>query len=162
MELVRPFLERAGLLPTSKGTRLDEALQNRIEAVLSAAGERIRVAGDVLNFPEFFVDDEQLAYDEKALQKRIAAPDASALLVRFRACLAEVDPFEAQAIQCAMERFVAAEGISIGQIIHALRVAVTGRAVGLGMFETLAILGKQTCLLRIDRALELATSRPAR
>ena len=46
-----------------------------------------------------------------------------------------------------------AEGINIGQIIHAVRVAVTGKAVGFGLFETLAILGKARCLARIDRAL---------
>ena len=40
----------------------------------------------------------------------------------------------------------------MGEIIHALRVAVTGKAVGVGMFETLAILGRESTLCRIDRA----------
>ena len=44
--------------------------------------------------------------------------------------------------------------IKIGDIIHALRVAVTGKGVGLGMFEALEILGKERCLTRIDRCLE--------
>ena len=48
-----------------------------------------------------------------------------------------------------------AKGIKIGQIVHALRVAVTGKAVGFGLFETLAILGRERCLARIDRALTL-------
>ena len=41
----------------------------------------------------------------------------------------------------------------IGQIIHALRVAVTGKAVGFGLYETLAVLGKERCLARIKQAL---------
>ena len=41
-------------------------------------------------------------------------------------------------------------------MIHALRVAVTGKAVGFGMFEILEILGRDSCLARIDRALRLA------
>ena len=45
------------------------------------------------------------------------------------------------------------EEIKIGQIIHALRVAVTGKGVGFGMFETLEVLGKDSCLKRIDRTL---------
>ncbi len=154
VELVRPFLERAGLLPAPRKGPRDEPLEQRIEAVLEAAGDRIRVAGDVLGFPEFFVDDEQLSYEEKAFRKRIAAPGAAELLARFRDCLAEVEPFEAEPIQRAMEQFIEAEGIRIGQIIHAVRVAVTGRAVGLGMFETLAILGREASLRRIDRALQ--------
>ena len=42
-------------------------------------------------------------------------------------------------------------------LIHALRVAVTGVEVGLGLYETLAILGKDERLRRIDQALSLAT-----
>jgi glutamyl-tRNA synthetase len=52
-----------------------------------------------------------------------------------------------------MQKFTEAEGIKIAQIIHALRVAVTGKAVGFGVFETLAILGRDRSLARIDRAL---------
>ncbi len=52
-----------------------------------------------------------------------------------------------------MQEFVQSEGIKIGQVIHAVRVAVTGKAVGFGLFETLAILGRQRCIERIDRAL---------
>ena len=49
------------------------------------------------------------------------------------------------------------KGIKIGQIVHALRVAVTGKPVGFGLFETLAILGRERCLARIDRALARAS-----
>ena len=38
-------------------------------------------------------------------------------------------------------------------MIHALRVAVTGKPVGFGMFEILEILGRERCLSRIDQAL---------
>jgi len=44
----------------------------------------------------------------------------------------------------------------VDDIVHAVRVAVTGKAVGFGLFDTLAILGRERCLARIDRALALA------
>ena len=53
-----------------------------------------------------------------------------------------------------MHDFVAAEQVKLGQVIHAVRVAVTGKSIGLGLFDTLAILGRERCLARIDRALE--------
>ena len=53
----------------------------------------------------------------------------------------------------AMHAFVETEGVPIAQIIHAVRVAVTGKAVGFGLFEGLAILGRDACVARIDRAL---------
>jgi len=40
-------------------------------------------------------------------------------------------------------------------------LAVTGKGVGLGMFDAMAILGRKSCLARIDRALELVQTRPA-
>ncbi len=63
-------------------------------------------------------------------------------------------------LEAMMQQFVAAEGIKIGQIIHPVRVAVTGKSVGLGLFDTLAILGRQRALRRIERAME-KTSPPA-
>ena len=41
-----------------------------------------------------------------------------------------------------------------------LRVAVTGKGVGLGMFDTLAILGRRSSLARVDRAMELVRNKP--
>ncbi len=64
-----------------------------------------------------------------------------------------VEPFTADELERRFKTFVEAKGIKIGQIVHALRVAVTGKAVGFGLFETLAILGRERCLARIDRAL---------
>jgi glutamyl-tRNA synthetase len=43
----------------------------------------------------------------------------------------------------------------MGDIIHAVRVAVTGKATGPGLFDCLAVLGRDRCLARIDRALAL-------
>ena len=50
-------------------------------------------------------------------------------------------------------RFVETQGIKIGDIVHTLRVAVTGKSVGPGVYDCLAILGREASLARIDRAL---------
>ena len=52
-----------------------------------------------------------------------------------------------------MNGFLQAQGIQLRQIQQAVRVAVTGKGVGFGLYETLAILGKEHSLARIDRAL---------
>jgi glutamyl-tRNA synthetase len=64
--------------------------------------------------------------------------------------LQTAEPFDAPTLDRALHEFVEREGIQIGQIIHAVRVAVTGKAVGFGLFETLALLGRERCLQRID------------
>jgi len=142
------YLQRAGLVssppPCDIGPRLAQ--------VIDAAGDRIKTAGDILSFTEFFVPDEQLRYDEAAFDKRIRQPGAQELLRQVREHLATVDPFEASTVDAAVHVFVAQAGIKIGDIIHALRVAITGKSVGLGMFDAIAILGRESALRRLDRA----------
>jgi glutamyl-tRNA synthetase len=147
---VLPFLRGAGLIPTPPPCDAGPKLL----AILQAAGDRVKVAGDIFEYDDFFLPDDQLPYDEKAFEKALRRPtEAADFVARFRRVLEDVEPYEPGAIEQALESFVASQGIKIGQIVHALRVAVTGKAVGFGLFDTLAILGKKSSLARIDRAL---------
>lgn len=118
------------------------------EAIVKAAGDRIKVAGDILDYRWAYDDD--FAVDEKAFEKRVRG--SADLLREYRAELGAAT-FDAAALEAHMGAFVAKRGIKIGQIIHAVRVAVTGQAVGFGLFETLVVLGRERCLARIDKAL---------
>ena len=146
---VLPFLERGGLVGAPPG----DDQRARTRRVVEAAGDRIKIAGDILGYPEFFQADDKVAYDRKAFDKRVRKEGVEPLLRRFRDRLGTIEPFNADALDRAMHTFVEAEAIAIGQIIHAVRVAVTGKAVGFGLFEGLAILGREACVVRIDRAL---------
>ena len=125
-----------------------------LEKVIHYAGDRIKVAGDILDFTDFFMPDDAFPYDESARAKRMTdPPEAIPLLREFRDELAKQDDFTQAALEQLMQRFMETKQIKANQIIHALRVAVTGKGVGLGMFETLEILGKERVLRRIDRTL---------
>jgi glutamyl-tRNA synthetase len=148
--LVLPYLEQADLIPSPP----QREASCKVASIVRAAGDRIRVAGDILDYADFFVTDDCLPYEVKAFDKRLRrAPESVRLLTRFRGLLAVAEPFDAPNLEKTLTDFVASEGVKIGQIIHALRVAVTGKSVGFGLFETLEILGPQHCLARIDRAL---------
>ena len=150
VELALPYLTGAGLVGDPPSANEAE----KVAKVVEAAGDRIVVAGDVLDYADFFVADDELAYDGKAFEKRLAKPDeAGVLLAAYREALAGTDSFEAITLEQGMRAFCEDRGIKLGQIIHAVRVAVTGKAVGFGMFETLEVLGRDRCLARIDRAL---------
>jgi glutamyl-tRNA synthetase len=151
VRLAVPYLQRSGLVDDRPSA--DDSRQ--LVQIVEAAGDRIKVAGDILDYADFFTPDDRLTCDEAAWQKRLVKPpEARELLARFRHQLAESGDFTAEAIERLMQQFVRDQSIGIGQIIHAVRVAVTGKAVGFGMFETLAILGRQRCLHRIDLALD--------
>ena len=151
--LVLPFLQQTGLVseppPCDTGPYLKQ--------IVEAAGDRLKVAGDILDFDDFFLSAGELPYDEKTIEKRLRKPeDAVELLTDFRQQLAEAEAFDATTLETLLKSFVVAKEIKIGQIVHALRVAVTGKSVGFGIFETLAILGQERCCVRIDRALSLS------
>ena len=160
--LVAPCLAAAlGALASRTGApasrpALDVAPVHKLRAVVAAAADRLKVAGDIVNYTEFFVADDAFPYDAKAFAKRIAAPEAADRLARFRATLETVDPFDAATVEASLHHFVDTEAIRIGEIIHAVRVAVTGKAVGFGLFDAMAVLGRGACLARIDRALAAA------
>jgi glutamyl-tRNA synthetase len=144
------FLERAGLLSPPYPTEMERKMRQ----VLTAAGDRIKTAGDILDYAGFFVETDRLSYDDAAFDKRLRKPaEAVGLLRKFRERLATATAFDPAALEKLLNDFVQAEGVGIGQVIHALRLAVTGKAVGFGLFEGLAILGREECLSRIDRAL---------
>ncbi len=151
---VLPFLVRADLLPSLPS---DSAV-NRVASVVEAAGDRIAVAGDILSYRDYFQADDELVFEPKAFKKRLQADGAATRLKKFRDGLESLEPFDAVTTERYVKAFVESEQLTIGQIIHAIRVAVTGKAVGFGLFDGLAILGRESCLARIDRALSLVES----
>ncbi len=150
-KLCHAFLQAAGVVPES----LTDDQATKVAAIIRAAGDRIKIAGDILSFTHFFQDDDCLEYDQQAFEKRLVNdPDAVALLLKLRDKLAGLPDFETASIEACIKGFIADEGIKFNQIIHALRVSTTGSGVGFGMFDTLSILGKDSTLARIDRALQ--------
>jgi glutamyl-tRNA synthetase len=143
-QLATPYLQQTGLAPDPE----------KVKLVVAAASDRIKVAGDVLDYTIFFIPAEQLTYDEAAFDKRLRTPpEAAGLLKRFAERLKTLEPFDAPSIEKDLQDFIQAEGVGHAQIIHGLRLAATGKAVGFGLFDTLAILGRRECLRRIERAL---------
>jgi glutamyl-tRNA synthetase len=154
-ELMLPYLEKAGIVTAPASA----AVQERLRQVIAAAGDRLKVAGDILDFAAFFIRDERLEYDEAAFEKQLRDDEAAARLGRFRERLASAEAFDAAAVEQALQKFLADEQIQAGKIIHAIRVAATGKTVGFGLFETLATLGRDSSLARIDRALARRTEK---
>jgi glutamyl-tRNA synthetase len=148
VERTLPYLQRIGLTPD----------RDMLARVVTEAGPRLVVAGDILDYDFFFIADDRLAYDEKALDKHLRKPPAPDLLPKLRAILAAAEPFDAATLKRAVEGLATAEGIKPGPVSQMLRVATTGKEIGFGTYETLAILGRERCLARIDQVIEKIAS----
>ena len=155
IKLCIPYLQKAGL--ASDPVDCDVSV---ISQVIEAAEDRLVMAGDILNFDDFFfTDDHQLQYNDKAFQKRLVKPEnAASLLEKCRDMLAVTPNYSAESLEVAIKTWCENEGIGIGDIIHALRVGTTGKAAGFGMFDTLAILGKEKVTERINQTLAKLSS----
>jgi glutamyl-tRNA synthetase len=142
-----PFLQRAGLVSEPPPCDVGPMLTRIIEAT----GDRLKVSGDILAYADFFFTDD-FTYDEKAVEKNLRKPGAVELLKKFKEQLSQVEPFEPAPLEAALKTFVEKESIKIGELVHPLRVAISGKSVGPGLYDCLSLLGKEKCLARIDRA----------
>ncbi len=79
-------------------------------------------------------------------------------LARAREALAEVEPFDAAGVEAALRGVVEELGVKPKEVFQPVRVALTGGTVSPGIFESVALLGRDEALARIDAALERAAA----
>jgi glutamyl-tRNA synthetase len=94
--------------------------------------------------------------DDAAARERFLAPEegVQALGVA-RAALAGVpEPWRPESVEAALRRAVERSGLKAKQVFQPLRVALTGTTISPGIFETVALIGRDRALARIDRALD--------
>ena len=145
-----PYLLKANWISDPVSAETDAFL----DKLILALGERIKVFSDILEYPEFFLADDQLQYDEKEVTKLSQKTNAKQLLANFQQMLAEVEPFNAETTEPSMKAFVEQSEIKLGEIMKPMRIALTGKATGPALFDTMELLGQETCLRRMSRLTE--------
>jgi len=148
--MVLPYLQKAGWVAEPPPCEIAD----RLSRIVQAAGDRIKVAGDILQFDELFATAENLAIDQDLFRKRLANdPIAISALRDFREIAAADEAFSHDSLEPKLKQFVEGRGIKLGICINPLRVALTGKGTGLGIFDYFEILGREESLTRIDRCL---------
>ena len=61
-----------------------------------------------------------------------------------------LDPFDEGTTEAALRALAEARGVKFGALVHATRIALTGRAVSPGLFETLVLIGRDRSVDRLD------------
>ncbi len=142
----------ARLLPIVRVAGYDVDV-TKMKQIAPLVKERIKLLKDVLTVADFFFVKELPPYDPALLipQKGDAAM-ARKVLERAREVLANTE-FTHDALDQALRGAAKELGLKAGQMFTPIRVAVTGRTASPGLFETLAVLGKEITLARIDDAL---------
>jgi glutamyl/glutaminyl-tRNA synthetase len=96
------------------------------------------------------------ADDAAAFERVIAADGGVDRLRAARDALACAEPFSLENVEAALRGVVEAQHAKPGAVFQPVRVALAGTTVSPGIFESVALLGREETLARIDRALERA------
>ncbi|TBO61176.1 glutamate--tRNA ligase [Streptomyces kasugaensis] len=121
------------------------------EAIAPYAQTRVTVLSDITDNVDFLFLDAPVA-DEASWNKAMKE-GSDALLRTARGKLADADWSSPEALKEAVLAAGEEHGLKLGKAQAPVRVAVTGRTVGLPLFESLEILGRDRTLSRIDAAL---------
>jgi glutamyl-tRNA synthetase len=108
-----------------------------------------------------FLFTEQLAIDAAMLlPKKKDAGSAAHALAKSAAALKDVSPFTKPGIEAALRKIAEELGWHIRELSHVVRVADMGGPIGLPLFESLELLGKERTLARLARAIEMLGEGP--
>jgi glutamyl-tRNA synthetase len=121
------------------------------EAVAPLAQTRIAVLAEIVPNVDFLFLD-QPAVDDAAWSK--AMKDGAADLLGAAVEAFEQAPWDAESLKTALEAVGLARGLRLGKAQAPVRVAVTGRSVGLPLFESLEVLGRERTLTRLRAAVD--------
>ena len=105
----------------------------------------------------FLVDTVE--YDQEAIDQHLSSPELGSHVAALATALGSVTPFDEPHVEAAVRGSAAERGIKAGMLIHATRVAVTGRTTSPGLFEVLALLGRERTLARLERLSAFLASR---
>ena len=126
-----------------------------IRKALPVLRERMRTLAEARDQVEFLFA-EPAPYDPKLLVPKKKEPHETLdVLVQSTVLLGHVQPFGHAAIRAAIEGIAASVGWSLAEVSQPIRVAITGRTIGLPLFESLELLGRERALARIERAQDL-------
>jgi len=145
-----PFLAKEGLVTEP----ISDEMRSRIAAVITALGDRLKVFSDIIKLGKYFFTDT-VDYDPDAVKKRLKKEGVPALLREVDTLLGSVEPYDLPTLEKAIHDFAEQGGRKMGDVVNALRVAVTGQGVGPGLYDCLVILGRETCHARIASALAM-------
>ena len=142
---IKPFFQKAGY----------EVEEDKLLKVAPLIQPRIVTLEDAPEMGGFFFEEEVHPDPEALVGKKMTPSESLAALKRAAQILGELSEINHETAEDPMRALADELGLKAGQLFGILRVAVTGRNVSPPLFETMAIIGKETVLVRLHQAEEL-------
>ena len=123
-----------------------------LEKMIKTLQERAGTLAELVELGRFYLSDE-ISFDDKAANKFLSR-EASGPLEELAKELVTLADFSERAIEQAFTATLQRMGLSLGKLAQPVRVALTGSAASPGIYEVIAVLGKERTLKRLNKALE--------
>jgi glutamyl-tRNA synthetase len=132
--------------------RLEEFTgRSGLRGAVEISAEKIQTLSDFWPLVSFIFEGP--ADDPAAFAKTIGRDGGAEALAAAREALANAEPFDVPTVEAALRRVVEQRDEKPGRVFQPVRVAIAGSTVSPGIFETVALLGRDETLARIDAAL---------
>jgi glutamyl-tRNA synthetase len=134
--------------------RLEEYTgRSGLREAVEISREKIQTLGDFWPLAGFLFDGP--GQDPDVYEKVLGREGGRDNLAAARGALAELEPFSAETVEASLRELVEQRGVKPGQVFQPVRVAIAGSTVSPGIFESVAVLGRERTLELVDRALGL-------
>jgi nondiscriminating glutamyl-tRNA synthetase len=145
LQALRPFLLKFDLLKEQDVVEK----KNWLVRVCQLVKLRLKTLADINDVGRyFFVEDFE--YEEEGLQKHFNSATVK-IAADFLPKLEALTDYNAQSIEECLRNYADSNDLKARQIIHPLRLFITGKQGGPGLFETMELVGKERCLNRMRR-----------
>lgn len=145
IRLLEPYLE-------NKDWMSDPDFTKRVELVRTRAFTLVELAEMLMPFYQ-----TDFSYEPSALEKFRKDPESARVLAEFVPVLASLNSWNHQALEAALRDFTQQRSIKAGMVIHPIRLALTGKTGGPGLFEVVEVMGKEGTIARLNRFLKELT-----
>ncbi len=146
-ERAAPFLEE------TLGRTID---RNLLQPVIPLIRERVKLLTETVEMADFFFREGELEYDTKTLLGKKLADTPAVAATAIRTVVQRISGLEHwqhEALEGAIRPQAEELGMKTGELFGLIRVAVTGRTAAPPLFETMAVLGRERSLERLESAL---------
>jgi glutamyl-tRNA synthetase len=148
---VRPFFEAAGLW--SDGFLAERHLW--FLAVLEQLRPRVKRLDELATAGQYFFSDD-IHYEQAAVEKHLRVDGMSGHLSALDGRFRELPSFDPASLEATLRATAVDRGLKAASLIHAVRVAITGRTASPGLFDVVALVGRERTHDRLVRAASLA------
>lgn len=146
-EIAVPFFEQKDLVKSP----LTENDFNYLKQVIATVRERVKTLAELAYASAYFYHD-RFDYDEKGIRKHFSKDNTADYLLRVAEDLQKLEPYDKESIEALYRSISENLGVSTGRLIHPTRLALTGRTAGPGLFEIMALLGREKTVERLKKA----------